>query len=585
MTEHWRQTVLLGRTFFGRLFESELMPPGLPQVQLVIGGVVILTTPAMIIPMVRSSAYAALALVPGQLEPSLAADRLILVTFAMITMGFISLMTWDGVFPDRRDARILGPLPLATRTLVLARLGALAYLLGLFVTGTQLLPALLFEIIAVNFGSPGGMVRSTAAHVVMTATASAFIFFALIALQCALLLALRRSAAQRAAVVVQTVLATLLLLMLFLLPQLASHADAAISPAAGNGFPLARLFPPFWFGAVYQVLGGSGGADARSLALFAFSATAGTTTLAILLYAASYARLTRHAMETPPGPCGRGGRLSIPRVRERAMRLLCGFRVPGAVCLFTLRTLIRSRQHRMLLALYLAVALALVVTSVVPLVLRGDPAALATPSVAIASAPLVLSFFLLLGMRALFAIPIEPKANWCFRLREPASRRQVVAGVRRAMIVGCVLPLALVAGASAGVLWGVRIGTAHAVFCALMGTALTEVLLSNFCKLPFTCTYFPGTARVMMLWPAYLFALTTYSYTAAELEMEALQWLPEGYLWMCGLLLGAIAALEIARARTLASAAGLVFEETDPDAMFAGFSLSEADAANSRPVT
>ena len=71
-----------------------------------------------------------------------------------------------------------------------------------------------------------------------------------------------------------------------------------------------------------------------------------------------------------------------------------------------------------------------------PLILRGDPAALARPGVAVTSAPLVVMFFVLVGLRALFAIPIEPKANWIFRLREPANRLAVVAGVRRALIVG-----------------------------------------------------------------------------------------------------------------------------------------------------
>ena len=60
-----------------------------------------------------------------------------LFTFAMITMGFVGLATWDGVFPDRRDARVLGSLPIRTSTLVLARLGALGSLFALFIVGTQ----------------------------------------------------------------------------------------------------------------------------------------------------------------------------------------------------------------------------------------------------------------------------------------------------------------------------------------------------------------------------------------------------------------------------------------------------------------
>ena len=55
-----------------------------------------------------------------------------LLTYTMIAMGFLGLVTWDGVFPDRRDARILGPLPISMRTLMFARLGAVCYMFGLF---------------------------------------------------------------------------------------------------------------------------------------------------------------------------------------------------------------------------------------------------------------------------------------------------------------------------------------------------------------------------------------------------------------------------------------------------------------------
>ena len=85
---------------------------------------------------------------------------------------------------------------------------------------------------------------------------------------------------------------------------------------------------------------------------------------------------------------------------------------------------------------------------------------------------------------------------------------------RRALIVACVLPVTLAAGASVGIPWGARLGLAHALFCALMGFLLTELLLIRFCKVPFTCTYFPGRARMRTLWPFYLVGFSTYTYTA-----------------------------------------------------------------------
>jgi hypothetical protein len=570
----WRQVVLLGRTFFGRMFESELIPPGVPQVEFVITAVVLLAGPGFFHAVVR--------LAYGMPVSLISFDRLLLFTFAMITMGFVGLATWDGVFPDRRDTRILGPLPLRTGTLVLARLGAIGAVFALFIVGTQVAPAVLFEGVAVYSGGPGWMPRVMAAHLAATVLASALVFSGLILLQCGLLVVLRRAAAQKCAVVLQTVLAAGLLLMLLLLPHILGRSGTE-DGADWMSSPLMRLLPSVWFVRLHEALAGTAAPDAYPVALFALTLTVSVTAAAILLYGASYARLTRHAIETPPGASGRARLRGLGGLAERAPRWLRGSPVERAVCAFALRTLVRSRQHRMLLALYGSVALALVVSSMLTLVLRDDPLTFAQPRIAIMSAPLVVFFFMLIGMRVLFGIPVELGANWVFRLREPVDRIAVVAGVRRAMLAGCVVPVALLAGGSAALLWGTRIGIAHGVFCTLMGALLVEILLVRFCKIPFTCTYFPGTARVRTLWPLYLMAFTNYCYTAAALETEILLRRPVAYGVFCAVLCVVIAAVAMTRAYMLAHATGLLFVEPDPHALFEGFHFSEAHAASSPP--
>jgi hypothetical protein len=576
-----RQTVRLGRTFFGRLFESDLMPAGLPQVQLVIWSMVLLAAPAIGVPFIRLAAYQHFQFTPGMLAQAISDDRVFLITYSMIAMGFLGLVTWDGVFPDRRDARILGPLPIATRTLVLARLGAVLFMFGLFLCGSQLPMAVIFGVIGAGFDSPGGLVRGVLGQVVATCLAAAFTFFSLVAMQCALLNVLGRSAVQRVSVLLQILFAASLVQMLLFLPQIGGHmGDGTLAPDWMSS-PVARLLPSVWFLAVYEALTGFGGRAVYSLAFPAVAATSVVVAAAIVLYAASYERLTRRALETPPGararraPPGRGIAGRAPAWLQRAS-------AARAVCAFTLRTLARSRQHRMLLSLYVAVALSFVLSAIVPLVLRGDPADLARPGVAVTSAPLVVMFFVLVGLRALFAIPIEPKANWTFRLCEPANRRAVVAGVRRAMLFACVVPVTLAASASVAVPWGATLGLAHGAFCALMGLLLTELLLMRMCKVPFTCTYFPGRARMRTLWPFYIIGFVTYSYTAGALEADVLLSSARAYTLACLSIACAITLLAAARALQLTRAAGLRFEEPDPDAIFAGFSLSEGLAANPR---
>jgi hypothetical protein len=226
-----------------------------------------------------------------------------------------------------------------------------------------------------------------------------------------------------------------------------------------------------------------------------------------------------------------------------------------------LQSLARSRSHRLLMAIYLGAALALVASALVPVAIRDGLAGFATPGIELVSAPLVIGFFALVGMRVAIAIPIEPKANWLFRLREPSDRVAAMSGVR-----------------TAGTLWGVWPAFVHASICALMGWLLVEILLMGLDKLPFTCTYFPGTSRIGTLWPLYLSGFMTYSYTVAALEVEFFAHRRAVTIFIA-VVASAIAILTARRRRRLSELRGFRYEGEDPSAIFGGFNLSEGYAA------
>jgi hypothetical protein len=60
----------------------------------------------------------------------------------MLVIGLVAVLTWDNTFPDRRDAMILGPLPVRPGTILLAKITASSSLLGI-------------SILALNFASSG----------------------------------------------------------------------------------------------------------------------------------------------------------------------------------------------------------------------------------------------------------------------------------------------------------------------------------------------------------------------------------------------------------------------------------------------
>jgi hypothetical protein len=82
-----------------------------------------------------------------------------------------------------------------------------------------------------------------------------------------------------------------------------------------------------------------------------------------------------------------------------------------AVFSFIAKTLRRSQQHRLILTGFASLALALIVEGF--LGISPNTRAYREASVAI---PLALSLFLLFGLRYLFRLPVELRANWVFRI-------------------------------------------------------------------------------------------------------------------------------------------------------------------------
>ena len=94
----------------------------------------------------------------------------------------------------------------------------------------------------------------------------------------------------------------------------------------------------------------------------------------------------------------------------------------------------------MMFAVYGGFALAIILSSAVSIALRNRGAGFWQPGISMMSMPLVAQFLLLIAIRAIVAIPSEPKARWVFRVCEPADRQAAVSGARDAMMLLVVLP-------------------------------------------------------------------------------------------------------------------------------------------------
>jgi hypothetical protein len=199
------RSLFLARAFFGRFFESDLMQQGLAQVQLAIWALALVIAPGLLLTLRSALTYSGLRLagdVAG-LHHAMLLDRLLLFTLSMAVLGVVDAIIWEGVFPDRRDARHFGVLPLPGGQLILARLAALSAMAALFLAGVNLIPTLGYGALAAEYGDATSTARGVLAHGIAAAGAGTCAFFTVLALQGALLNLAGRRVAERLGVILQ----------------------------------------------------------------------------------------------------------------------------------------------------------------------------------------------------------------------------------------------------------------------------------------------------------------------------------------------------------------------------------------------
>ena len=358
---------------------------------------------------------------------------------------------------------------------------------------------------------------------------------------------------QRLSAWIQMAAMVALLLGLFLLPN----------PAMLRSGPawLGAWLPSYWFLGLEQHLLGAPQALPGDLSRRALAGLAASAAIAFGCFAAGYRRASRAAAEQ--------GELS-PRQRRRPWagltaplcRLALARPRERAAFLFTARTMLRSRKHRLLLALYSAVGLAYVGAGLSYLIQHAARRAFEVPTPALTSVPLDLAFALLLGARVLFSIPVELNANWIFRMSQNGSPDEYLSGVRKYLLLIAGVPLALAPFPVYAALWGWGAALRHSLFFLLVVACVVELMLGNLRKIPFTCSMLPGKANLKVRLPVYFLLLTALSYQLAVWDTHFARH-PGAFLVWCGGGALAYAALRWKRGR---GAGGWSFKwEEKPD--------------------
>jgi hypothetical protein len=508
--------------FFRRFFTGEMVSSE-GDLQLGMGGIVaLLALPGVFLSLLLLPKYSSflrwlVGQPPFDFNTFSIPDKYMLLTLTMSITGIVAVLKWGSLFPDRLDYANLAPLPLKARSLFCAKFVALMLFVGLFILALNAASTVFFPLVVMESDATGPLfIRFVVAHFVACVAGSAFMFFLFFALAGLLMMFLPYRWFRKVSTVVQFTSFVSIVILLFLTPEIGSLAGGL----ARYPKPFLDWLPTVWFLGLYQQLFGAVDAQLHALALRALEALAVVIAASLALYAASYQRYFRRIPEaTEP--------LAAGPTRLKRVVLHCfdrmALRKPfDRACFhFGMKTLARSPVHRLLLAGFIGLGVAIAIQDIATDGSAAIHAASHLPDATLLSAALALIFFLLSGLSFAFNVPAELPANWAFCVISEFRSEDAQRVAWKLMLV-FLAPIIIATAAICSAAWGLRLGIAHTAFVLLASLLLGDVLFLGYQKIPFTCSYSAGKHNVGMVLAIYLLAFLFFSLGLAHLEHWAL---------------------------------------------------------------
>jgi hypothetical protein len=430
--------------------------------------------------------------------------RMLFTSFSFAIVGFAAVFEWDTLFPDRRDFLILGTFPVSPWQMFAARLVAVGSLLLLLVGAFNIFPIGMMVVLSILVPSLYGLGwKLVIAQLAATTAASAFALLAVAAVQGLFIHVLSPRAFRRLSPAIQMLGMSAMILCALLYPLYSMLVP--MWERAHDIWPW--LLPPIWFAGVYDLVVPSGTQRFATYGTHGLLMLAGVFLIASVAWISGYARHYRRTLELEDTHTRTRSRLTWPTV-------FSGSEEERAISAFMFRTLASSNKHRLFLATYLSVGLAIAILFAIAV--RSGKLTLSVDG--LRAFPFSIAFFVISGFRAVSQFPAELPANWLFRLAEAYWPEAARRAVRKQALV-CGLVPALVATLPVEfVICDWRDVVLHGAFQLLTGALLIEAMFWTFDKVPFTCSYFPGRTNLSLLAGIYLYGFTTYSFHLAAIE-------------------------------------------------------------------
>jgi hypothetical protein len=278
--------------------------------------------------------------------------------------------------------------------------------LGVFLFGINALGAIFYPLLS----EPPGLARHIFAHLAAVLGSGAFAAAFFLSLQGMTVAILGERVFRTVSPLLQCVATMVLLTILLLFPVSSQFLEVLTHSSA------AQYFPPFWFLGIYECLI-AGSSELPVFTLLAKTgclATAVAVALTILSYPLAYRRRMRYMVEGS-GASGTQNVAAVPIHRMLHATLLRN-PVQRGIYHFISCGLLRTQRHRVYLAMYGGLGLALLIACVALLKLAHGHVALAFSPDGLRAAVPIAAFWTIAGLRTAFLSPMDRRGGWVFRV-------------------------------------------------------------------------------------------------------------------------------------------------------------------------
>jgi hypothetical protein len=448
-------------------------------------------------------------------------DEYFFIALSMVVTAAVAVWKWDSLLPDRRDYINLAPLPISSYSFLGANTFALLLLVGTLAIDVNIASIVLFPLVVC--GSHSSLTYFAiflGAHLVGVTLASVFSFSAVLTILCVLMSVLPFRLFRKCSLYVRCVL------IAFILAILSSSATVPqkIHWSLGYTHQWLNLLPTVWFTSLNQWMLGRTHPTTAMLGKQALIATGLTFAVALCACIFSFRRCFTSSGETNAVlPAGENAILNwIYRMVNRLV-----FQTPfeRAAFRFTTKALARGESQALVLGWFVGLGIVISSQSLVSSLAQPMGPIGQIPSAEILSVPLTLSYFLILGLRCSFEVPIALRANWLFRLTVNPESRECSTFARKVIFVFLLPALLLCCLPLCAKFWGWKFALVHVAIVTAVSVLLIEIVSIQFRKIPFTCSmprFRSNSIVVILIYVVGFFVFSTATSTAEHWAFQDL---------------------------------------------------------------